>query len=297
MCHSCRMCLSVVLLTYPFLDINKSHVKMLWANGARVIDQRNKFYMSAVRQAIVEVLHCTDPAFTEEIIPFFSTLFLKTYQRPLSNCKLKYRCYFTQYCKFVGFFLHYSNIRQLLTIPFPVHQKMKEMAWEAKKHNKSLEVWKCPTVEDVLKATRVSPSTATKKEKDAMFLFLIIALSSVDARLNKQWKQGMTHMHFFPKTYQFEVAVAFLMIDHFSNTNNILYNSGLIDEDGNIMDEVRTPKQKKRKKMQTSKNSLEIQAAYYNFIKLIKAEMKIAGFEERMAAWDEAICDNHRCMW
>lgn len=159
-----------------------------------------------------------------------------------------------------------------------------------------LEPWKCPRVADVLDALRESPSRATEAQKDAMHLLLNVALPSVDARLNKQWKRGMTHMAFFANTYPFEFAIAFLLIDHFSDTNNILYNAGFADEEGNIKEkaEVKAPAHKKRRKMQTSKNSLELQKAYYVYVKQIKEEMKTPGFKEIMAGWDASIADTHR---
>lgn len=162
--------------------------------------------------------------------------------------------------------------------------------------------WSCPTVDNILEATRKSPTDndVTDRDRDAMHLFLMVAFPSLDARLDKLWKEGTTHMKFFHRTYPYEVGIAFLLIAHFSDTENILYNAGLADEDGNLMEaldpsEVQKPKHKKRKKMQTTKNSLEHQKAYYNFVKLIKAEMKSPGFAERMEAWDKEICDKIRC--
>ena len=261
------------------------------------MDPRNKYYITAVKTAIKEVLRCTDPAFTEEIFSFFSALFLKAYQRPLSNCKSKFRTFFTKYCELAwersGRLFPFSNNSSL-----SVHQKMKELLKVAG----DIGAWTCPTVDDIIEATRKMPgdNDVTDKDRDAMHLFLMVAFSSLDARLEKQWKKGTTHMKFFSRTYAYEVGVAFLLIAHFSDTQNILYNAGLVDEDGNrveaqSLDEVQKPKRKKRKKMQTAENSLEHQKAYYKYVKLIKDEMKRPGFEERMRAWDAGICDTSRC--
>ncbi len=86
------------------------------------MDTRNKYYITAVRTAIVEVLRCTDPAFTEEIFSFFSALFLKAYQRPLSNCKSKYRVFFTKYCKL----LWYQGDASLIWLTDPLCQSKSE---------------------------------------------------------------------------------------------------------------------------------------------------------------------------
>ncbi len=162
---------------------------------------------------------------------------------------------------------------------------------DAAADGRQLVPWDCPRVEEVIEAMRAGAANATDRQKEVMHVFLNIALYSVDARVGKNWKKNMTHLNFFNNTYKFEMAIVCLLLEHFSQQGNILYNAGLTDEDGKFLQQITEPKTKKRKKMQTSKNSLKLEDSYYNFVERIEAEMLSPGYEERMAAWDSLVCD------
>ncbi len=162
---------------------------------------------------------------------------------------------------------------------------------EASSTGETFVPWVCPNVEEVIETMNAAAEGADPRQLQVMHVFLNIALFSVDSRLGKNWKKNMTHTDFFGDTYKFEMGLACLLLEHFSQQGNILYNMGLTDEDGNILNEIKAPKTKKRKKMQTSKNSLKLEDSYYRMVEKIEAEMERPGFKERMAAWDKKVCD------
>lgn len=172
---------------------------------------------------------------------------------------------------------------------------MQTLSQEANQKGVSVQAWKSPSVDEVIEATRADVGNTSEREKEVMHVFLNIAVASVDARVGKQWKRGSTHMEFFAGTYVYEMGLACLFLDHYSDVENILYNKGLTDQNGEFLEEFKAPKQKKRRKMKTSKNSLELEDSYYTFVERIQAEMMTPGYGERMAAWDRLICDQHRC--
>lgn len=263
----------------------------------RVLDKDNTHCSQLVRQAIKDVLNCYDPVFTEEILSYVTSLFLKCFSRLISNDKSKYRAAFTPYCKFLLILNYLPTGGLSLTALISDSRKIKSLAEEAAQNGAPLQAWVCPKVQEVIEATRVEADKASVREKEVMFLLLNIALGSVDARLNKQWKPGMTHVSFFRTTYKYEMGVALLLLEYFSDTENILYNAGLADEHGKFIPaaEVRAPKQKKRRKMQTSKNSRDLENSYYEYVEMMEEEMKSPDYEKRMAAWDRLICDEYRC--
>ncbi len=130
-----------------------------------------------------------------------------------------------------------------------------------------------------------------------MSFVLNLAVPAVDPNVLKDrlWTKGVTtHVSFFGSVWKHEMGTALLLVEKFSDVNNLLYNAGIIDDDGNYVtcgsnDPVK-PVKKKRKKMHTKTESGLLSRHYYMlcgyFIQLQKEE----GFKERMAAWDLLCC-------
>ena len=130
-----------------------------------------------------------------------------------------------------------------------------------------------------------------------MKFLLTTAVPAVDPNVlrGKLWNKTRTHVGFFGiKNWPHEIATAMILISKFSDLDNLLYNAGLIDEDGNRIDlgegQPQKPKKKRRKKMHTKMGEKELQADYYRICKFMRKLSKEEGFEERMKQWDEMLC-------
>ncbi len=130
-----------------------------------------------------------------------------------------------------------------------------------------------------------------------MSLVLNLAIPAVDPNVLKDrlWTKGVTtHVSFFGSAWKHEMATALLLIEKFSDVNNLLYNAGIIDDDGNYVtcgsDDPVKPVKKKRKKMQTKTESGLLARDYYMLCGYFHQMQKGEGFKERMAAWDLLCC-------
>ena len=96
-----------------------------------------------------------------------------------------------------------------------------------------------------------------------------------------------------------EFALALVLVKHFSDTGNVLYNAGLVDENGNTIDvgadqNLLKPVRKRRKKMQVKETTKNVQKSYYALVLKLKQEKLKDGYDLRMKTWDDMLCQ-HRC--
>lgn len=143
----------------------------------------------------------------------------------------------------------------------------------------------------------VDPDKASVEIREAMKFLLNTAVPAVDPNVlrSRMWSKSGTHVGFFGKTnWSHEIATALILMSKFSDLDNLLYNAGLVDEEGNriqVSEGVpQKPKKKKRKKMQTKMGEKELQADYYKLCKFLRRLAKEDGFELRMKRWDELCC-------
>ena len=130
-----------------------------------------------------------------------------------------------------------------------------------------------------------------------MNFFLNVALPSLDVHLVKKWVPGKsTHFDYFKGfngSYAYEIAFALNLVSKFSDPDNILYNCGIHDHDGNLQPKnSHAPAKKRRKKTQTKAQAKEIEIDYYRNVQRVRQEMEKEGFVDRMSYWDRKLCDD-----
>ena len=143
-----------------------------------------------------------------------------------------------------------------------------------------------------------TPADAPSDIVAAMSFMLNMAVPAVDPNILKDrlWTKGKTtHLSFFGPAWKHEMATALLLVEKFSDVDNLLYNAGIINEKGEFLDcgtaSPVKPIRKKRKKMHTKSESGTLARHYYKLCGYFGDLQKKEGFKERMAAWDLKCCD------
>ena len=153
-----------------------------------------------------------------------------------------------------------------------------------------------PKARDILVALgQKDPKLATEEQTSAMDFLLNVALPAVDPKLTKNWIRGKsTTIDTYKSRLPMEIATAAVLIEKFSDTENLLYNAGLVDADGNTinLDGRRPikPEKKRRKKMHTKVKEGELTNFYYAVVKHIDSLMELSWFADSSRAWDEICC-------
>ena len=156
---------------------------------------------------------------------------------------------------------------------------------------------KVPRAVDVLLAMgSKDPKNATDEHRDAMDFLLNVALPAVDPKLTKNWiKDKSTTIDTYKGRLPMEIATAAVLIEKFSETENLLYNAGLVDSDGNTIDlrggEPIKPEKKRRKKMHTKVKEGELTDFYYAVVKHVEKLMKTSWFADSSKLWDKICCE------
>lgn len=156
------------------------------------------------------------------------------------------------------------------------------------------------TVEKALKCKKPEDSEDSELI-DAMDFVLNVAFPSVDPTVLRPhlWaKHHLNHVEFFKKTWNFEFATAMVLLVWFSDLENIRHNimratTSKSQDNQNSPDpdpQVAPPEKKRRKKMQTRKNEVEMEACYFSALALVTSLQKEEGFLERLKAWDHVCC-------
>ena len=125
-----------------------------------------------------------------------------------------------------------------------------------------------------------------------------MVLPSVEPRITKSnlWHANQsTHLEFFGETHAAEVSTGLILMKHFSDSGNVLFNSGMVDENGLHRDpgengEHQKPAKKRRKKMQVVGSCRQLMVDYYWFNKLIAEAMAKPDYATRMQGWDSKCC-------
>ena len=143
------------------------------------------------------------------------------------------------------------------------------------------------------------PDAASTKEMAAMKFLLNVAVPAVEPRLLKPnlWLSNKsTLLSFLGDSYQYDVAMAILFVLRYSDTYNVLYNMGIVDEEGVPKDlgggKPVKPAKKKRKKMKKKSDGQTQEDEYYSCCKWVKRAMSAPDFATRMAAWDRLCCSD-----
>lgn len=154
-------------------------------------------------------------------------------------------------------------------------------------------------MESVKRAMKAKPEDIGEdnlEDSDALSFFLNVVIPAVEPKVNKRWTNEMTHLEFFGNSYPYEFALGMMLMEHYSGTDNVLHNQGMLDENGLLRqkDDVLKPERKKRKKMETSKVIIDVENSYYQSLHEIQEMMLDPHFKVRMEAWDRKLCSN-RC--
>ena len=114
---------------------------------------------------------------------------------------------------------------------------------------------------------------------------------------SKLWKKASTHVSFFgKKAWVHEMSTAMILVSKFSDVDNLLYNAGLIDDQGASLT-IGTngpvkPEKKRRKKMHTKTGEAELQKEFYGICRFLRKLASEEGFEGRMKKWDAICCSD-----
>ena len=82
-----------------------------------------------------------------------------------------------------------------------------------------------------------------------MDYFLNYVLTCFDINLAKKWLHGTTtHQLLFGENYVYDVAFALKLTSKFSDPGNVLYNAGLVNDNGDPVPATENPQQPKKKR-------------------------------------------------
>ena len=178
----------------------------------------------------------------------------------------------------------------------PIHAGPPPLTEETYRNNEGR--YEVPAISDIKAAFHhPNPKEAPSALVKAMEFMLTLAIPAVDPNVMKDrlWTKGVTtHVSFFGSAWKHEMATALLLVEKFSDVNNLLYNAGIVDDKGNYVscgtDDPVKPAKKKRKKMHTKTESSLLARDYYMLCGYFLKLQKEQGFKERMAAWDLICC-------
>ena len=166
------------------------------------------------------------------------------------------------------------------------------------KHKKDPLKTVIPKYQTVLEGFKVDPEVASDETKEAMSFFLNYAVPAVDPKILRSWvKKQSSHFEAFGEDcWSHDMATALVLLAWFSDTNNMKYNAGLIDDNGEVIeiadDNIKpmAPKRKRRKKMHTKLDVKKLQAFFFAAGNHFRTLQKTTGFVERARAWDDLVC-------
>ena len=153
-----------------------------------------------------------------------------------------------------------------------------------------------PKARDVLLAmAQKDPKSANEEQTSAMDFLLNVALPAVDPKLTKNWIKGKsTTIDTYKGRLPMEIATAAVLIEKFSDTDNLLYNAGLVDSEGNPIDlnggRPIKPEKKRRKKIHTKVKEGELTDFYYAVVNHVDSLMALSWFADSSRTWDKICC-------
>ena len=149
----------------------------------------------------------------------------------------------------------------------------------------------------MISALKVVPEQADDAQIEAVSFVLNTVLPAVEPRVNQtgSWLKEKSTVKILGDTWHVEMATCYVVLVHYSNPDNLLYNAGKVGSDTSEGSETDNssdkpadqPPQKKRRRRLHNKEGKEIVVqSYYNTCKLLKEIMEGDGFQQRMDAWD-----------
>lgn len=138
-----------------------------------------------------------------------------------------------------------------------------------------------------MEAIKTDFELATPEMKSAMGFFLKTVIPSVDPDVGKKqdWARKLTLREKFKDCWHYEVATGLLVLDRYSDLENLTHNANLPKPVPHPVMNGQTNK-KKRKRLQDKVQQDNLQKTYYQLCTELKIIEQQQGFSERMMEWE-----------
>jgi len=160
-------------------------------------------------------------------------------------------------------------------------------------NSKTSEVWsEPPKSKDIkLALAHPDPKQATEEMKRNMSFLLTVVFPAIDAKTSKREFRGVGVMAQLQNALPQEMAMAWVLLDHFSDLDQIKFNLGLTTEDGTEKETAEKPQRKKRRKTMTTEVVKAVERQLLKHIRHCEKMVQETTFQHRMKEWDKLFSD------